>query len=75
MNYVSVFSMVEQYANLSYSPYNTSNNPDLDTWKEQPNNLIMKKNGLMEMKIDLKDARIKGTDESVEQLDQITSSY
>ena len=29
----------------------------------------------MEMRLDLKDARIKGTDESVEQLDQITSSY
>lgn len=29
----------------------------------------------MEMSIDLQDAKIMGTDESVEQLDQITSSY
>ena len=29
----------------------------------------------MEMSIDLQDAKIMGTDESVEQLDQISSSY
>lgn len=60
---------------MSYNPYNESNNPDLDTWKEHPNNLIKKQNGLMEMSIDLQDAKIMGTDESVEQLDQISSSY
>ena len=42
LNYVQIYSMIEKYSNLSYRPYNETNNPDLDTWKEYPNNLTKK---------------------------------
>ena len=72
--YVNIYSMIEQYKNGNYSPYNTSINTDLDDWKYQEpiENTTVNDHGMVEFKIDLSDAVFKGSEESY---DKVVSTY
>ena len=67
--------MLKKFKDQKYTPFNTSMNPDLHHWKPYDNNLTMNAHGLMEMQVDLSDAVFKGSEENINEVDQVLSLY
>jgi hypothetical protein len=67
--------MFEIKEGFDYSLYNTTLNPDVNTWKRYETVLSTNKNGLKEFKIDMKDVILNGTSDSTEAMPVIIPRF
>jgi hypothetical protein len=56
-------------------PRNTSLNKDSLDWKVYPTNVTKNEYGLQELAVDLSDAVLMGTSDSIEYMDQLISRF
>ena len=56
-------------------PRNTSLNKDSQDWKVYPTNVTKNEYGLQELAVDLSDAILMGTSDSIEYMDQLISRF
>ena len=56
-------------------PRNTSLNKDSLDWKVYPTNVTKNQYGLHELSVDLSDAILMGTSDSIEYMDQLLSRF
>ena len=53
---MNTHSMIEQYKDKAWAPYNTSLNQNFSDWKFHENNVTINDHDMVEFKIDLSDA-------------------
>jgi hypothetical protein len=67
--------MFEKYKNQSYEELDPSINKDINSWKQYDNNQTINEHGMMEFQIPLSDAAIKGSEENINEVNQVLSTY
>ena len=73
--YIGFHGMFEKFKDQKYAPHDTSINKDLNEWRVYDNNQTLNDHGLMEMQINLSDAVFKGSEENINEVDQVLSTY
>lgn len=75
-NYLTVNGMFElKNKEHEYVPRDTSLNKDSLDWKVYPTNVTENQYGLQELAVDLSDAILMGTSDSIEYMDQLLSRF
>jgi hypothetical protein len=73
--YVNIHGMFEKYKDQVYEELDPAINKDINSWKLYENNQTINAHGMMEFKIPLGDAAIKGSEENINEVDQVLSTY
>ena len=73
--YVNIHGMFEKYKDQVYEELDPAINKDINSWKQYENNQTINAHGMMEFKIPLDDAAIKGSEENINEVDQVLSTY
>mmetsp|Transcript_14057 Transcript_14057/g.21905 ORF Transcript_14057/g.21905 Transcript_14057/m.21905 type:complete len:92 (+) Transcript_14057:746-1021(+) len=75
-SYLQIMGMIEAKNGSTYSVYNNSVNSDIFTWKEyNSSELYVNNHSLLEMKFDLEDGRIQGTENHLNSMEIVVSRY
>ena len=73
--YVNIHGMFEKYKDQVYEELDPSINKDINSWKLYSNNQTINEHGMMEFQIPLSDAAIKGSEENINEVNQVLSTY
>ena len=68
---MTLLGMYETKANGSYEVYNSTVNPSLYDWKQYDANIQFNSHNLLELRFDLNDITLLGTEDSMESMTEV----
>ena len=73
--YVRLYGMFEKFDGINYSVYDSNVNENLFNWHVYDNIIQVNSHSQYELKFNLSDAVISGTDDSIKRMDLVESNY